>query len=289
VLKYNNIYNETVLSEPYNIAAIDSDAYNVAIYVNDRLQEIVSPNVGTGQTFSIFKQALSDTDILNLIYSGSKQKYSLSQEKLIFGAGNVVYVKNTNGEYLYTDGADNTSWSSTDKSRFFFNPYYFDSDYLWKKVFKKKPNNVSTSGLWNINSEVELFNKKTVVLNTTSLPSLVDPNVFSYFNNIGDTESISIDHFISINATYGDKVKLKTDKDEITFTYEPVTSTARMLVPDIDGTSIDRPLIHIPLRTINPNSEVLYSKILNKGLNSFTITRTIQGVTFNKSLHITRT
>jgi len=289
MLRYNHIYNSTIFSVAHNIAAITSDSANVAIYINDKLQEIVSPNVGSGDSFDIYKNKLTDDEILNLIYSGSQQNYSIDIDKLIFGEGNTIYVKNTAGNYLYTDTSGNTIWSNTNKSRFFFNPYYFDSDYLWKKVFKQKPNSVTTSGLWDFNTEIALFNRLTVTVDTVNLPSLVEPKIFNYFDQTSLIDTIKINSYIFIKAEQGDKVKLKTDKEELDFIYSPITTTARMIVPDIDGTSIDRPMIHIPLKTINPNSESLYSKILNKGVNSFTISKTVQGVTFNKSLSITRT
>jgi len=289
MLKYNHIYNSTILSVAHNIAAIDSDSTNIAIYINDKLQEIVSPNVGPGTSFTIYKASLTDKEILDLIYSGSQQSYSIDIDKLIFGKGNTVYVKNTLGKYLYTDASGNTSWSSTNKSRFFFNPYYFDSDYLWKRLFKKRPNNVITSGLWDLENEMKLFNRLTVVVDTTSLPSLVKPKVFSYFDQTDLTDTIEINNYIFFKAKQGDKIKLKTDKEVLEFIYSPITTTARMIIPNINGTSINRPIIHIPVKTINPNSTLLYSKILNKGLNNFDLIVTIQGVTFSHNLSITRT
>lgn len=289
MLRYNNIYNSTVLSENHNIAAIASDSYNVAIYVNNKLQEIVSPNVDTeGYAFDIFSMKLSDTEIVNLIYSGSKQKYTLDVEKLIYSKSNTVYVKNLDGDYLYTDTLGNTYWSSQDKSRFFFNPYYFDSSYLWEKVFKKKPDNITTSGLWDLQSEIALFNKLTITVDSVAIPSIVQPKIFSYFEQTGLTKRIYINKFLSLKAKHGDKIKLKTDKESLEFIYSPITNTAQMIIPDIDGISVSRPLISIPVKTINPNSELLYSKILNKGLNSFTLSITEQEVTFNQVLNITR-
>ena len=289
MLRYNHIYNSTMFSENHNLAAIASDSFNVAIYVNDKLQEIVSPNIGTeGHAFDIFKNRLTDTEIVNLIYSGSKQLYSLDVERLIFGQANTIYIKNTTGKYLYTNSSGITSWSNTDKSKFFFNPYYFDSEYLWKKVFKQKPDNVTTSGLWDLDSEISLFNRLTITVDLNTIPTLVGPKVFNYFEQTGLTESLFIDKIISIKAVNGDKIKLKTDKEVLEFIYLPVTDTAQMIVPNIDGTTISRPLIHIPIRTINPNSESLYTKILNVGLNSFTVSITVQGITFNQPLNITR-
>jgi len=288
MLTYSHVYNQDI-KYPYNIACINSDSTNVAIYVNSNLQEIASPNVSYTDKilFTTNKKQLSDQEVLDLIYSGTLQDYTLELNRVIFGPTNKVFIKRqSDDKFLYLSPEKILSWEETFKSRFFFNPYYFDSDYLWKKLFKQRPDNVNTTSLWNVLEEQRLFNRSEIVLNVSELPNLVEPTNMDYFSGNSPT-SISLSHVIELKASIGDTIDLKTDKDTLSFTYNP-TPGSRMIVPNISGTTCTRPWIHIPLRVLDPNKEILYTKILNRGINNFTIRVEEDGNVFTKSLTITR-
>jgi len=289
MLTYTHIYNSTNSKLPYNIACIDSNSTNIAIYINNKLQEIVSPNKATlGLEFTIYKQKLDTKNILDILYSGTIISYSNAINKVIFSDSNVVYVKSSLGKFLNLDINNIPYWSSTTKSKFFFNPYYFDSGYLWQKIFSTGIFDSSkVSGLWNLPDEIDLFNRRTLNVSTEIIPVKIKPFRFNYFDHTSFTTQITIDKVLEIKANTGDIVSLKTDKDRIEFTYEPISASA-MIVPDIDGTTCSRPWIHIPLRFIDPNSESLYTKILNKGTNNFDIKVTVEDKSFTKNITIFR-
>ena len=289
MIYYYHVYNKTEYDKPYSIHIIDAPlaTANLAVYVNGTFIKYVAPNMlktGTG-SLSYSKHFEPAIDFLDTLHSGTVITYAdQGIDKAIFNDNTYIHVKNSEGKYLYrTPGTiDYYEWSLTNKSKFFFNPYFWDSEYLWKKTVGYVPSGINLTNQWPTDYEIAFFSKRTFTVTDTWVGSqqlnTVEPSSIDYFldNVSGQNVTFQLSHLIELDLVPGDKVLLTNGVERKEFIYQPVGNS----IIKIDGVTMPgtlnypsktRPVEHLEILTINPNRKILFSKSLANGSNNFNI------------------
>lgn len=230
MLSYNYVYDTA-----NHRVVIGSDALqsNIAVYINGTFSKFVNPNLlrkGTG-TFSYSKNFLHGFNVLENLHSGTKVTYTDTKiDSLIFNESTYIYVINGGGNYLHRNPAneDEYEWHATLRTKFFFNPYFWDCEHLWEKTTGHIPNGVTNTKQWPIETAITYFSKRTLVVADVWAGwqgiNTVEPSEINRFTNNGTGDSITYEltHNIDLGATSGDEVLLINGKQRLSFTYNPI-------------------------------------------------------------------
>ena len=230
MLSYNYVYDSA-----NHRAVVGSDALqsNVAVYLNGTFSKFVNPNLlrkGVG-TYSYPKNFLHSFNVLENLHSGTIIEYSDKRiESLIFNDLTYIYVKNGDGNYLHRnpDNINEYEWHATLRTRFFFNPYFWDCKHLWEKTTGYVPTNVVNTQQWPTDFAISYFSKRTLTVTDTwvgwQVINTIEPIEVDRFTNNGSGTSITyeLSHLIDLGAADGDEVLLINGKQRLSFTYNPV-------------------------------------------------------------------
>lgn len=269
MLTYTHLFNISDMSLPYHLHKIESDTTSVSVNLNGKLLGYYKPNKGT--TYQFTKYLDLDNNIFDLLISGSLQTYSVKIDKTLFNDLTVTYIRLDDGRFLYKDNETNLySWSTTLRSRFYFNPYYFDSKFLWELRMNYVPTGIQVTNQWPPNLERDIFLNTVVSFDNsfgwTGEQSIteVSPMTIDFFNNdvTGYTVPFELSEIIELPDLYdGDVLTISNGKENINvtvsnciptqFTYDSYTET-------------DRPIVHVPIQITNPNELVHYAKGLER-------------------------
>lgn len=273
MLKYNHAFNTTDLTQPFHVHQISSDTKEVKIHINSKLIGAFRPNGlalsdTNGQVYTRYLD-LKDEDIFNLVVSGSRATYGTKIEESIFNDRSIIYVKNNSGKMLFRDpDTDKYSWEEDKRSRFFFNPYYFDSKNLWNLKLGYVPTGIICQDQWP-DLEYSLFTSLYYTTNLDWQGSVdiqpVEPMTVSYYNRAttGYASSFRIDRHLDIpHVVDGDHVLITNGKESLEF---DVSNSGETIVSYPTVTITNRPIIHVPLQFINPNELYHFAKPLDRG------------------------
>lgn len=287
MLKYHHIYNLSNPSLQYSIHDIEAspNITSVAVLINNVFHSYVVPNHTLGSGIYNFNKYFSlGTNILELLHSGSTADYvDIKIQNSVFNDRTFIYVKNLDGDYLHRTATsmDSYEWSETEKTKFFFNPYFWDSEYLWKQIFGYVPSGITTTGQWPTNYEIEFFSKRTLEVDISwpgeQVIDTVEPAPFDYFSNntSGELVSFSLSHLIDLPLKYGDTIDFYAGAERLSVTYKPLNnhkvSINNLVMPQAVSLSISRPVVHLSIEVIQPNRVITFSKGLSLGENNFTV------------------
>jgi hypothetical protein len=258
---------------------------NIALYVNNTFIKYFTPNKVSGGSLVVTKKFNHGYNILENLHSGTIATYIDPRiDSAIFNENTYIYVKNTLGKFLHRvpDTTDSYEWHDTSRTKFFFNPYFWDSKYLWERLFGYVPTGISLTSQWPEVDEINLFSKRTLVVQDTwtgmrTITTIVPSNINYFTNNLTGTEvTINLSHELDLDLETGDEVIFTNGKDRLAFTYNPENNASvkinGILVPGVVNIpNYTRPIIHIPVVTIQPNKTLLFTKSLLNGVNNFTI------------------
>lgn len=273
MLEYNHYFNTTDLSKPFHIHQLLSSVDRVATYINDSYIGEVRPNgwdknTTQGYTFTKYLE-LTNKLMFDLLVSGSAATYDRKINEAIFNDKALVYISSPSGKRLYKNPDTNKySWSEVKRSRFFYNPYYFDSGFLWALRFGSLPTGIKCSNQW---PEIE----KTIFLGSTfkynsewsgeiDLP-MIEPMTISYYNRdtTGYATELRIKELLDIpHVVDGDKIRFDNGKEELEVVVE---NSGEPIFLFNETTVMDRPIVHVPIQCSNPNKLYHYAKGLESG------------------------
>lgn len=277
MLKYNHIFN-TDLDYPYHIHSIESDSTSLTINLNGSLVGYFRPT--TGSTYS-FTSYITTPDILSLMAVGSRQAYDKKKDASFFKESTVKYISCADGRFLVKNNANGLySWSTTERTRFFFNPEYFSSNFLWTYTIGYVPTGVVVDDLWDETTAQELFLSKVYIHDSPwggeQAIADVDPMTIDYFDNAvtGIEKTITVDYFLDElqDLVDGDIITINNGSETLDMTVKNCTTSATYAA----STETTRPIVHVPIDVINPNKKVVYSKALAIG-DTQTINITVEG------------
>lgn len=297
MIKYHHVYNLANPALPYSIHALETspNITSVAMVINGVFHSYVKPNYTLGSGLYNFTKYFSiEANILELLHSGSVTDYAdLRIQNSVFNDRTFIYVKNLDGKYLHRASAlDSYEWHDTDRTKFFFNPYFWDSEYLWLQMFGYIPSGITTTGQWPSNYEVEFFSKRTLELDMSwpgeQVISTIEPKPFDYFSkpDSGELVALSLSNLLDLPLEYGDTIDFYAGAERLSVVYKPLNnhkiSINSVVMPSTFNLSTDRPVVHLEIDVIQPNRHILFSKALNLGTNNFSIS--IEGQSFPVSI-----
>jgi hypothetical protein len=265
MLKYNHVFNTTDTTKPFHIHQIQSDTSYVEVAINDRYIGKFKPNYNASTGIGFTKRVnITDDLIFNLLLSGSLASYDPKTESAIFSDEGIVYINNTDGEFLSRNQETGKYfWSADQRSRFFFNPYYFDSEYLWKLKFGTMPTGVNCSCQWP-DLEQSLFLGLTYTTDRTwpgeEVIQPIEPLSIDYYARDEGifTRYLYLDYILDLpHVLDGDVIKISNGNDLLEV---EVKNSGEPLFIYENSTVTDRPMVHVPIRCINPNELVHYTK-----------------------------
>ena len=268
MLKYNHIFNTTNLDLPYHIHYIDSDTSSFIIRVNGISIGEFKPTVGTKYKFE--KIVALPEEIWRLLIAGTNISYNKEINSIFYAESNIKYIKDGSGNYLAINPETNGYYWTTDiKTRFYFNPYYFSSSYLWTKLIGYVPTGVYLNNIWSEDEARDTFTQieflSTEIWQGERFFDTLPPVEISYFqeDQLGYSSFIEVGSFIYElqDLNNGDYITIDNGKETINFIVENCTTSALYE----EETTTDRPIVHVPIQFINPNKEVLYAKTLESG------------------------
>ncbi len=266
MLSYEHVFN-TDINMPFHIHAIDSSSTSVTINLNGKFIGYFKPNIGSLYTFVKYTPAFS---ILDLMVVGSRHNYSKGISDSFFKDSTTKYIQSATGSFLVRDIQNNTyHWSDTSRTRFFFNPEYFNSKILWNYVVGYIPTGKTMVNIWSDSEALELFTNQVYVTDEfwTGDKTILDvePLTILPFTmaTMGIAKNVVVDSFIYElqNLKNGDKITIDNGSETIELIVENCYTNA-FYNP---ATETTRPLVHVPIDIINPNKKYLYSKGLDIG------------------------
>lgn len=263
MLTYEHIFNEN-LDYPFHIHIIDTNSTSVSISLNKLFIGQFKKTIGSTYTFSKHYQI---PDIFSLIVVGSRQNYTNKINNAYFKESTSRYIKNTAGLYLNIDpDTKQYFWNANSRTKFYFNPEYFSSKFLWELTIGYMPIGTTVLDLF---SDTSLFSNK--VYETTEFwPGSkdiadVNPVTVDYFSlaTIGVSKSFSVDYFINElqDLKDGDIIDITNGNDSLSIVVNNIYTKATYQA--INTTT--RPIIHVPIDIVNPNKKYVYSKDLAIG------------------------
>jgi hypothetical protein len=262
MLKYSHAFNYTELDQPFHIHKLESDSQTVALSINNSHVGYYKPNPGYKYSFSKF---LNIENLLELVVSGTAAEYSDAVNRSIFAEDKIIYVRNPLGETLWHDLETGLyHWKTDLRSKFFFNPYFFDSRYLWIKTFGTMPSGVKCNDQWEDSTEEKLFSSKFLEVTDTwtdgKAIDLVDPMVLEpyRYDTIGIESQFFVGAILDIpEVKNGDVLTFTTTKDTLVVEVKNCPDTNFIYA---EHTVTDRPIVHVPIRVISPNELIHYAK-----------------------------
>lgn len=266
MLKYNHIFNENV-NYPFHIHAIESSSTSVSINLNGVNLGYFAPTVGTLHSFTKYTAEFS---ILELMVVGTRQEYSKAIEASFFKDSTVKYIKNTAGRFLVKNNETGKYyWSSTARTRFFFNPEYFNSKECWEFVVGYIPSGKILNDVWEEAEAKSLFLDQIYLTSESWVGEKtiedVDPLIISPFSNslTGTAKEFVVDTFIDVlqDLEDGDKIVIDNGSEKIELVVE--NSYTKAVYETVNVT--DRPINHVDIDIVNPNKKLVYSKALAIG------------------------
>ncbi len=267
MLKYNHIFNENV-DYPFHIHVIESSSTSVAVNLNGHLIGYFKPTAGITHAFTKYTREFS---ILELMVVGTRQEYTKNIEASFFKDSTVKYIKNSWGAFLTKNNETNKYyWSNTSRTRFFFNPEYFNMKVCWEFVIGYIPQGKVTNTIWTEEAAKELFLNQ-IYLTEESWPGEksiedVEPLIVNHFDILtsGNSNDFVVDTFIEQlqDLVDGDEIVIDNGIEKLEITVSNTYTKA--LYDTINVTT--RPLIHVPIDIVNPNKKILYSKGIDVGV-----------------------
>ena len=186
--------------------------------------------------------------------------------------------------YYLTNNNGSLSFSPDKASKFYFDPKIFNFKDLYLKLFGSLPLDTKLNNLYLSSQQQAIINTKVVYLGTFTDNFLAQEalaNLFNYsvakleddlFSLNGLLGYIKLSSIYSLDswATYGDKVKLVSNKETLEFDYLPVSSSSYELEYELP-TVTDSKILHIGLKVYSPNKRVLLSYALTKGTQTIDV------------------
>lgn len=269
MLEYKHLFNTSDLTLPYHLHKIKSDTTSVSINLNGKLLGYYKPNAGTKYNFTKYLDL--EDEVFDLLIAGSLQDYGVKINKSLFNDNTVTYIRLEDGRFLYLDNESGLySWSTQYRSRFFYNPYYFDSKFLWESRLGYMPTGVQVTNQWPANIEQNLFLTTVKVFDNTfgwvgeQSITPVEPMTIDFFNNdtTGYSEDFGLSDLIKLPDLYdGDTLTISNGKENITITVSNCIPTQFTYA---SYTETERPIVHVPIQLVNPNELVHYAKGLER-------------------------
>jgi len=268
MLRYKYTQNSQDLKLPFHIHGIMSDTASIGVNINGLHVGDFKPNMFNKPDKYLFtRHFIPEATLLQLLIVGSRQTYSAKDNNSFFNQDSAVFVKLEDGRTLYKNPDNGLySWHETKRSKFYFNPHYFDSEYLWNLRLGYVPTSINLTYQWPINYEQELFVPTTVnISNSSSWPGEseildIPPLVNSYFttNDTGKLVNLNLNAIIDLKTLKsGDLLEITNGREilridvkldeETQFNYRDPVVTCR-------------PVLHADIETINPNGVVHYAK-----------------------------
>lgn len=264
MLKYTHVFNSNV-DNPYHVHIIESDTTSVAINLNGNLVGYFRPTVGTTYTYPKYVDIPS---IVDLMAVGSRQVYDNKTNAAFFKDSTVKYIKNGAGDFLVLNTiSGDYYWSSTDRTRFFFNPEYFSSNILWNFTIGYTPSGKVVNDIWDDATAKDLFLSQIYETTETWVGEKtiadVDPIAVLPFD-IGTTgvmKTLGVDTFIEElqDLQNGDVININNGVETLDVTVANCTTDATYEAVN----TTTRPLIHVPIDILNPNKKYVYTKALD--------------------------
>ena len=245
-----------------------SDTASVTIGINGVEVGEFKPNMfSTPQVHHFTRNFVPESTLLELLIVGSRQEYEAKENNSFYNQDSAVYVRLENGKTLYKDpDTGKYSWDEFNRSKFYFNPYYFDSEFLWNLRLGYVPFGSSLTYQWPLNYEQTLFSPSTVVIDdNNSWPGSIevpdiDPLINDYFavNQTGEVVNLHLDSIIDLKTLKsGDLLEISNGRELLSIDVK-LDEEAQFIYEDPVVTC--RPLLHSDIKTINPNGVVHYSK-----------------------------
>ena len=277
MLKYNHVFNTADLTKPYHVHAIESSTTSVAINLNGNLVGYYKPTAGSLHAYTTYTVVPS---ILSLMVVGSRQDYDTKKEDAFFKESTVKYI--SNGSFFLVRNNSNGLyyWSATERTSFFFNPEYFNSNLLWNLTIGYVPVGVIVNDLWDEAEAKELFYSKVYVSDIfwsgEQAIDDVEPITTEYFTNAtaGISKDVSVDYFIEElqDLVNGDIITINNGSE----TLEVEVQNCESYASHASAMVTTRPIVHVPIDVVNPNKKFVYSKALAIG-DFETINITVEG------------
>lgn len=263
MLKYTHVFN-TIVDYPYHIHMIESDTTSVAINLNGKLIGYFKPNTGNLYQFDKY---LTIPSILELMVVGSRQSYSTKIDNSFFKDATVKYIQDSRGWFLVKNNlTGGYFWSTTERTRFFFNPEYFSSNILWNYTIGYVPAGKVVNDVWEESAANDLFLSQVYVTDESwggeKIIADVDPIELLPFDNstTGLLKTLGVDSFIDElqDLVNGDVITINNGTETVEVTVGNITTDAIYEVTNITT----RPIGHVNIDIINPNKKIVYSKAL---------------------------
>jgi len=268
MLVYEHIFNEN-LDYPFHVHIISSSSTSISISLNKLFIGQFKSTAGSTYTFTKYYQT---PNIFDLIVVGSRQNYTNKINDAYFKESTSRYVKNTAGLYLNIDPDTKLYfWNANSRTKFYFNPEYFSSKFLWELTIGYIPTGKIVLDLF---SDTTLFSNK-VYETTENWPGSkaiadVNPITIDYYSTstTGIAKNYSVDYFINElqDLKNGDIIDITNGIDSLSITVSNIYTKA--IYQQTNTTT--RPIIHVPIDIINPNKKYVYSKDLVIGTNETT-------------------
>ena len=155
MLRYDHVFNADV-TKPYHIHVLESDTSSITVNLNGLFVCYVSSTIGTKYSFSKFNQL--ESTILQLLVSGSTASYTKKTDQLIFNSLRAKYIKEPGGKFLARNNENGKYfWSTETRTVFFFNPFFFKSEFLWEYTLGYIPSKQQVINIWDKDAASELF------------------------------------------------------------------------------------------------------------------------------------
>ena len=284
MLRYKYAQNSSNLELPFHIHGIMSDTASVSIGINGVLVGEYKPNMfSTPQTKLFTRNFVPEATLLQLLIVGSRQQYDAKENQSFFNQDSAVFVRLANGLRLYRDPDTQLySWEENKRSKFYFNPHYFDSEFLWNLRVGYVPSGVSLTYQWPLDYEQQLFMPSTLTIDDSNSWSgskdIVDiePLVNDYFSvdNQGQVVNLHLDGIIELQTLKsGDLLEISNGSEVLSLDVKLDEETQFMYQ---DPVVTCRPVVHQDIKTINPNGTVHYAKGLGRHTQEL-ITLTLYG------------
>ena len=272
MLKYKYAQNPNDLTLPYHIHGIASDTASVQVYINGNLYGNFKPNMFDKPDKYLFtRHFVPEETIVQLFIVGSRQDYGAKDNASIFNQDTAVTIMLENGLTLFKDQETGRySWDDTRRSRFYANPHYFDSEFLWNLTIGYAPTKTTLSYQWPLNYEQELFLPSVITVSdsnywsgTRDVPD-IEPMVNDPYDiyDHGEIVNLNLDAIIDLKTLkQGDHIEISNGSEKISFDVR-LNEETQFIYENLVETC--HPIVHQDILTVNPNGKVHYAKGLGR-------------------------
>lgn len=185
--------------------------------------------------------------------------------------------------YYLTNNNGVLSFSSDKASKFYFDPKVFNLKDLYIKLFGSLPLDTKLNSLYLSSQQQAIINTKVVSLGQGIglSDSIILDLIANYstakleddiFSNTGLQGSIKLSSVYSLDnfASYGDKIRLVSNKETLEFDYLPFNASSYNITSALPSTTTSK-ILHIGIETKGPNKRILLSYALVKGTQTINV------------------